>query len=79
MTTDERVLRLENAFSTLIELARVQSERLDESNERLTALENNLTALSQIVVELAQGQRRTDDRLDRLTALVERHVGGGVG
>ena len=76
MSTEERVIRLENAFSTLIELARVQSERLDEPNERLTALGNNLTALSQIVVEIAQGQRRADERLDRLAALVEQHIGG---
>lgn len=105
MTVEERVIKLENAFSTLaqlaarsdsrtseneqslrtlVELARVQSERLDESNERLAAIESNLVALSQIVVELGQAQRRADERmaqmderLDRLAALVERHVSGG--
>jgi uncharacterized coiled-coil DUF342 family protein len=82
--SDSRTSTLEQSLQTLVELARVQSERLDESNERLTALENNLTALSQIVVELAQGQRRAEERqgfadarLDRLAALVEKNLGGG--
>jgi archaellum component FlaC len=81
MTTEERLLRLENAFTTLVELSRNMDERIDDSNERqstlennLSALENNLTALSQIVIELAQAQQRTDERLDRLAALFERHI-----
>ena len=47
---------------------------MDESNARQSTFENNLTALSQIVVELAQVQRGTDERLDRLAALFERHL-----
>ena len=93
MTSEERLLRLENAFATLVELSRNMDERMDESNARQSALENNLTALSQIVIELAQSQheltqsqhelaqsqRRTDERLDRLAALFERHISDHVG
>lgn len=79
MTSEERLLRLENAFATLVELSRNMDERMDESNARQSTLENNLTALSQIVVELAQAQRGADERLDRLAALFERHISDHVG
>ena len=91
MTTEERLLRLENAFTTLVELARNIDERLDDYNSRTDTLEANLSALSDIVAEVAKNQRRTDEQLNILTAnqrrtdeqlnnlagLVERYIQGG--
>lgn len=81
MNTEERVLRLENAFATLGELTSNMDERMDDSSARQSVFENNLAALSQIVVELSQAQRRaderaarSDERLDRIAALFERHI-----
>jgi predicted nucleic acid-binding Zn-ribbon protein len=86
VSTEDRVLKLENAFTTLVELVRNMDERMDDSNARtasgetnLAALsqivlevETNLVALSQIVLELAQSQKRSDERLDKFTERVDR-------
>jgi archaellum component FlaC len=91
MTTEERLLRLENAFATLVELAGNIDERLDDNNSRSDAIEANLSALSDIVAEVAKNQRRTDEQLNNLTInqkrtdeqlnnlaiLVERYISGG--
>lgn len=77
MTTEERLLRLENAFTTLVELARNIDERLDNNDSRVTTIEANLSALSYIVAEVAKNQRRTDEQLNNLAFLVERYISGG--
>ena len=77
MTTEERLLRLENAFATLVELARNTDERLDDNNSRVTTIEANLSALSDIVAEVAKNQKRTDEQLNNLAILVERYIGRG--
>jgi hypothetical protein len=38
MTPEERIIRLENAFSTLAELAKTQSERTENSERRIELL-----------------------------------------
>ena len=68
MTAEERLLRLENAFTTLVELARNMDERLDDHHSRLSTLETNLSALSDIVAEVAKSQRRTDEQLKIVAA-----------
>jgi uncharacterized coiled-coil protein SlyX len=68
MTTEERLLRLENAFTTLVELARNIDERLDGHDSRMNTFEANLSALSDIVAEVAKNQRRTDEQLNSLAA-----------
>jgi hypothetical protein len=77
MTTEERLLRLENAFTTLVELARNIDERLDDNDSRENTLEANLSALSDIVAEVAKNQRRTDEQLNNLAILVGRYISGG--
>lgn len=77
MTTEERLLRLENAFATLVELARNIDERLDDNDSRVNTIEANLSALSDIVAEVAKNQRRTDEQLNNLAILVERYISGG--
>jgi len=77
MTTEERLLRLENAFTTLVELARNIDERLDDNNSRVSTIEANLSALSDIVAEVAKNQRRTDEQLNNLAGLVARYIREG--
>jgi uncharacterized coiled-coil protein SlyX len=77
MTTEERLVRLENAFTTLVELARNIDERLDDNDSRVNTLESNLSALSDIVAEVAKNQRRTDEQLNNLAVLVERYIREG--
>lgn len=63
MSTEDRVLRLENAFSTLVELARTRSERMDEDEHRSE--------------ELAVAQKRMDARMEELTQVqkqTEAHI-----
>ena len=63
MSTEDRVLRLENAFSTLIELAQ-------RSDERLTRIEAAQERSEQIVSRLAtltlDRFEETDKRIDAL-------------
>jgi hypothetical protein len=56
MKTEDRVLRLENAFSTLVELARTQSERLTESKRQ-----------TKILIELGKTQNGCKDKYERRT------------
>lgn len=76
MTTEERLLRLENAFATLVELARNIDERLDDNDSRASSIEANLSALSDIVAEVAKNQRRTDEQLNNLAILVQQYIRG---
>ncbi len=81
---DERVLRLENALSTLVELARMQSERMDEyesrtgeherradEHERRTdEYERRTRELVQAQTELAEAQKQTEANLSALMVIV---------
>ena len=85
MTTEERLLKLENAFNTLAELAA-------KSNERTSELEQSFVTLTQLAVsasermdtqmgwinslgaaqaELTQAQANTEKALASLTARVD--------
>ncbi|HVG34094.1 MAG TPA: hypothetical protein VM911_13480 [Pyrinomonadaceae bacterium] len=77
MTTEERLLRLENAFTTLVELARNIDERLDNHDSRMHTFEANLSALTDIVAGIARNQQRTDAQLSSLAALVEKYLHAG--
>lgn len=106
MTTEERVLKLENAFSTLaqiaarqdarmadtersirllLELAQVQSSRIDDGDERQKQTDAHLDVLGQRMTELAAAQINTErlissltEHVDRLAETVERHIAGGA-
>ncbi len=82
MTTEERVLKLENAFSTLAQLAAESNERTStlaqlavQSNERTSKLEQNGQALEQsiqLLLELAARQdTRTSDTEHSIRLLLE--------
>jgi hypothetical protein len=69
MTTEERLLRLENAFATLVELSQVQSERIDEKDEWGRQFNAHLNVLGERMTELAGAQVQTEKAL---AALIER-------
>lgn len=71
MERDEtRLTRLENAFATLVEIARISDERLD-------TLESRLSTLTEKMAVLAEAQTYTDQRLSALIDVVERYISGG--
>jgi hypothetical protein len=71
MEKDEgRLTRLEDAFVTLVSIARITDERLDTMESRLGTLSENMT-------RLAEAQTHTDQRLSALIDVVERYVSRG--
>ena len=75
MEKDEaRILRLEDAFVTLVEIARITDERQDKTDQRVDRFEDRLEAMMPLtdakLAELAQ-------RLDALIHIVERYINKG--
>jgi ABC-type transporter Mla subunit MlaD len=70
MATEERLLRLENAFATLEELSRNMNERMDDSNARMNEFDKRLAAL-------VEAQGRTEENLNSLIVTVEKFIGEG--
>ena len=78
MNTEDRVLRLENAFSTLVELARTQSERMDESDHRFDKLVDEYDRRFDKIVdeharrfaELAEAQKQTEAHISVLAEVM---------
>ena len=68
MERDEtRLTRLEDAFATLVNIARITDERLDTTESRLATLTEKMIAL-------AEAQVYTDERLSALIDVVERYI-----
>ena len=84
MTTEERILKLENAFSTLAQLAAGQDERTSslaqlaaQSNERTSKLEQNGQKLEQsiqLLLEIAQTQSSRIDDHDEHKRQTDAHM-----
>ena len=70
MSVEDRVLRLENAFATLVEIQRGLEERFDNHDKWI----NELGAAQ---VELTKAQARTEERLNTLIDVFERHLSEG--
>jgi hypothetical protein len=70
MSIEERVLHLEKSFTLLVELAR-------SSNERLESHDRDFSNLDAKIAALADAQIRTEESLNRLEALIERHIREG--
>lgn len=66
MSTEDRVLRLENSFNVLVELARTQSERMDEYEHRSEELAKAQIQTQARLDELAEAQKQTGARLEEL-------------
>lgn len=67
MTTEERVLRLENAFATLVEMVRHHDEEIDEMKDSQRHADERIAAL-------ADAQIQTERALTRLSETVERFI-----
>jgi hypothetical protein len=68
MGRDEaRLTRLEDAFATLVNIARITDERLD-------TMESGLITLTEKMAKLAEAEAHTDQRLSALIDVVERYI-----
>jgi len=68
MERDEaRLTRLEDAFATLVNIARITDERLDTAESRLNTLTEKMATL-------AEAEAHTDQRLSVLIDVVERYI-----
>ena len=68
MERDEaRLTRLEDAFTTLVNIARITDERLD-------TMESRLSTLAESMATLAEAEAHTDQRLSALIDVVERYI-----
>jgi len=71
MTDEEmRLTRLENAFVTLVELARTTDERLDHMSQDVVQHESRLARLEASFVTLVDLAQTTDGRLDEITGTI---------
>jgi chromosome segregation ATPase len=70
--TDEqmRLTRLEDAFVTLVELARTTDERLDHLSRNVNQHESRLDRLEVSFVTLVDLAQATDERLDEMTGRI---------
>lgn len=75
MSTNERLVRLENAFVTLSELAAQATSRMDEQSQKSDERLDNHQSQLDVLVELASKQdersRKSDERLDNHQAQLE--------
>ena len=85
MTPEERLLRLENAFSTLAELAKTQRDRMDNPERRIELLidlaggqnvrikecERLMEETRQTLKEVAEAQKQNGAHLTVLNSIVE--------
>ena len=86
MERDEgRLTRLEDAFATLVNIARITDERLEVVELGITTLTEKMTALAEAQArtdtkmgELAEAQAHSDQRLNALIDIVERYISKGI-
>lgn len=82
MEKDEaRIARLEDAFVTLVEIARITDERQDKTDQRVDTFDEKLAALAdaQLISEAkrAEAQAYGEQRLNSLIDVVERYIAKG--
>jgi methyl-accepting chemotaxis protein len=70
MSTEERVLQLENAFRTLVELAHTQSERMDEYERRSEELAVRMEKVAVRMEEVAEAQKQTEAHISVLAQVM---------
>lgn len=62
--------------ASVFDIAGVLRESVRISDERFTRLDDRLTRLDSIVRELAEAGKATDERLNALIHVVDRHITG---
>jgi len=78
MEQDEgRIAKLEGAFVTLVEIARITDERQDNTDKRVDRFDEKLTALADAQL-LSEGRlAELAQRLNAFIDVVERYIGMG--
>ena len=78
MELDEgRLAKLEGAFVTLVEIARITDERQDNTDQRVDRFDEKLTALADAQL-LSEGRlAELAQRLNAFIDVVERYIGKG--
>lgn len=71
-----RLVRLEESFRLLVELAQTTDSRLDRLESTATALQSNMGALQSSMAALAAAQTHTDERLSALIDIVREERNG---
>jgi chromosome segregation ATPase len=71
MSTEDRVLRLENAFATLVELAAEQNRRMSDQQRRVERIEESFVAL----IELTRSHHDGIEELKAAQTDTERRIG----
>ena len=61
---EARLTRLEDAFVTLVELARIADERLDRADERMNKVDERMDRAENTLVTLVELARIADERID---------------
>ena len=69
-----RLTRLEDAFVTLVQLAKLADERMDFADERMNRFDGQIKALGETIAALAGTQAHGDERLNALIDVVERYI-----
>jgi peptidoglycan hydrolase CwlO-like protein len=75
MSTEDRVLRLENAFTTLVELAAEQNRRMNDQQRRVERLEDSLVTLIELTRSHHEGLDEVKAELRAAQADTERKIG----
>lgn len=75
MSTEDRVLRLENAFATLVELAAEQNRRMNDHQRRVDRLEESLVTLIELTRSHHEGLDEVKAELMTAQADTERKMG----
>jgi chaperonin cofactor prefoldin len=75
MSTEDRVLRLENAFTTLVELAAEQNRRMNDQQRRVERLEESLVTLIELTRSHHEGLDEVKAELRAAQADTERKLG----
>ena len=67
---------IDNLRTSVAVLAGVVSDSLKLSDDRFTRLDDRLTRFDERMIELAAAQKATDERLNALISVLERHITG---
>jgi septal ring factor EnvC (AmiA/AmiB activator) len=80
----QRLLKSEELISMLVQLAKLNDERMDSLEEsrnrdetRLARVEEGLLVLVDLSKKISQRLDNTDDRLNALITVVEKHISEG--
>ncbi|HYV06813.1 MAG TPA: hypothetical protein VFB82_19615 [Blastocatellia bacterium] len=74
---EERVVRLEEAFLMLVEIARITDERQDETDQRISRFDEKLTALADAQLVSQSELTELTKGLNSLINIVERYISNG--